>query len=74
MNQTYEDYLNIIGYTEDRFVKEVVNSHKVKHENKEIEYRAENSKVMAEWTNGRIEARKCDISTLKEIRTYLQSL
>lgn len=37
MNQTYEDYLNIIGYTEDRFIKEVVNSHEVKHENKEIE-------------------------------------
>lgn len=36
MNETYEDYLNIIGYTEERFVKEVVNSHKVKHENKEI--------------------------------------
>jgi hypothetical protein len=45
-----------------------------KDENKEIEYRAENSKVMAEWTNGRVEARKCDLSTLKEIRTYLQSL
>lgn len=36
MNETYEDYLNIIGYTEERFVKDVVNSHKVKHENKEI--------------------------------------
>lgn len=36
MNETYEDYLNIIGYTEEKFVKDVVNSHKVKHENKEI--------------------------------------
>lgn len=35
--KTYEDFLNIIGYTEDRFIKEVVNSHEVKHENKEIE-------------------------------------
>lgn len=37
MGQTYEDYLNIIGYTEDRFIKEVVNSHEVKHQNKEIQ-------------------------------------
>jgi len=37
MSQEYSDYLSIAGYTEERFVKEIVNSHKVKHENKEIQ-------------------------------------
>ena len=43
-------------------------------ENSEVEFANTGARNLQDWANGRVSARVCDLDTLKELRTYINTL
>jgi hypothetical protein len=43
-------------------------------ENSEVDYANKDMRELQQWSNGRVSARLCDLDTLKELRTYINTL
>tara|TARA_A100001515_G_scaffold86723_1_gene68878 strand:- start:1683 stop:1910 length:228 start_codon:yes stop_codon:yes gene_type:complete len=43
-------------------------------ETEEVEWKSKDNKTLEEWYNGRVDARKFDLKSLKELRTLINKL
>ena len=43
-------------------------------EAEEVEWKSKDNKTLEEWYNGRVDARKFDLKSLKELRTLINKL